>query len=508
MEPGTIPAAITSGEAGFRVLFEEIPVPLYRTTPSGRIIAANRALAELLGFDSIDELLDRNALEFFVAPAERDRSGAILEKESVVNGFEEELIRKDGVRIWVADSSRIIRDEKGEVVCYEGALIDITQRRRAEVHLSARARQQWAVAELGQLALAGTPLPQVFTDAAKSVRRVLAVDAARIRVSGEEVAISGVIPAGDHVLADASGNGGSSVEGASWSAVGGGSGGMRVPLVGADGVIGILTAYSSRPRQFARDDANFLQAVGNVLAAAVESAHSRDRLEELVRSKDEFLAGVSHELRTPLTAVVGFASELRRTWSQVEESAKVAMIDTIATQSQEMADIIEDLLVASRADLGALHLQVGPVRLMEQVGHVLDGFPRSDSSRVSFRGRAAVAWADPARVRQILRNLVSNALRYGGPGVEIRVVPGETEVALEVCDDGAGIRSEDREAIFEAYHRAHETQGDQPASVGIGLTVSRQLALLMGGGLDYRYEGQSVFRLVLPAAPDVSAGTD
>jgi signal transduction histidine kinase len=112
----------------------------------------------------------------------------------------------------------------------------------------------------------------------------------------------------------------------------------------------------------------------------------------------------------------------------------------------------------------------------------------------------ATAIADPLRLRQIVRNLASNANRYGGGSIKVRLSRPGRWARLEFHDNGTGIDPEDRQRIFLPYQRAHQRYG-QPASVGLGLTVSRQLAELMGGSLDYeRIDGWSCFVLVLPAA--------
>jgi signal transduction histidine kinase len=103
------------------------------------------------------------------------------------------------------------------------------------------------------------------------------------------------------------------------------------------------------------------------------------------------------------------------------------------------------------------------------------------------------------RLRQILRNLVSNAIRYGGDHIDVGVARANGHIHITVEDDGAGIPEGQWEQVFEPYARAHD-RAEQPSSVGLGLTVSRKLARLMGGDLAYRHEGGSVFDLSLPAA--------
>jgi PAS domain S-box-containing protein len=225
-----------------------------------------------------------------------------------------------------------------------------------------------------------------------------------------------------------------------------------------------------------------------------------EQLEQLVRTKDEFVAGVSHELRTPLTAVVGFAQELRDGLDRFTREDLETLIQLIAEQSIEVADLVEDLLVAARADVDAVAIASEAVELREQVELVLLAWSPEEAARVEKPELTVKAYADPIRLRQILRNLLSNAQRYGGDNIRVELIESGDEVLVRVLDNGDGIPVRDRDRVFEPYFRAHESQG-LTSSVGLGLTVSRQLARLMDGDLSYRYEdGWSAFDLVLPAA--------
>lgn len=224
------------------------------------------------------------------------------------------------------------------------------------------------------------------------------------------------------------------------------------------------------------------------------------RMQEIVADKDRFLASVSHEVRTPLTAILGF-SELLDHADSVEwlaEEERRSMISSIATHAHEVSDLIEDLLVAARADLQQVEVVSEKVDVVDAVSRTLEaggGFTEG----VTFTATAPVyASCDPVRLRQILRNLLTNAERYGGTGVSVAVAELGDRVLVTVADDGPGLPKAEWERIFQAYHRAHATPG-LPGSVGIGLTISRQLAELMGGELKYRHEqGNSVFSLILP----------
>jgi signal transduction histidine kinase len=224
-----------------------------------------------------------------------------------------------------------------------------------------------------------------------------------------------------------------------------------------------------------------------------------ERLEQLVRTKDEFVASVSHELRTPLTAVVGFATELRDHQDELSKEEARAYIDLVSGQAMEVADLVEDLLVAARVDIDTVSVFPEAVAVWEQVDGAIASWPMELANRVSRQGSEVKAYADPIRLRQIIRNLLSNAQRYGGQSIVVAAERVGETVRMIVRDDGPGIPERDRETIFDPYRRAHEGAG-QPLSVGLGLTVSRQLARLMDGDLEYRYaDGWSEFILTIPA---------
>ena len=235
----------------------------------------------------------------------------------------------------------------------------------------------------------------------------------------------------------------------------------------------------------------------NALAALEES---NARLEQLVRSKDEFVASVSHELRTPLTAVLGLAEELRDHADNFTARERADLRDVIAVQAREVAAIVEDLLVAARADIGAVAVIAEPCDVGVALDEVLAVLEPGLDVAVSVEGEV-VALADRGRCRQVVRNLITNALRYGGPNVKLDAWSNGESAHLAVRDDGRGLSGEDAARVFEPYESAHHER-TQPASIGLGLTVSRQLARLMEGDLVYyARDGWSTFELTLPLAP-------
>ena len=176
-----------------------------------------------------------------------------------------------------------------------------------------------------------------------------------------------------------------------------------------------------------------------------------------------------------------------------------------------MSDIVEDLLVVARADIGKVSIQPAEIELGPEIDSVLRGFADGDRVHIDGRHSGIAVWADRTRLRQVVRNLISNALRYGGREVVIGLVDDGTGVAaIEVADSGTSITTEIAEELFEPYRHTAQVEG-RPPSIGLGLTVGRKLAQLMGGDLGFvARDGWTVFRLELPAvgASMVAEGFD
>lgn len=222
----------------------------------------------------------------------------------------------------------------------------------------------------------------------------------------------------------------------------------------------------------------------------------RAKLRELVASKDEFVATISHELRTPLTAVVGLAHELQGRLGDFSNDEIEEFASLLVAESSDIADIVEDLLVVARADVGSLSLDRRDVDIKSVVHSATNDL--MDAGDVARPDASLIVHADPLRLRQIIRNLVVNAVRYGGERVRVVTASDGATVSVEVRDNGPALPIGDREKIFEAYRRAATVAGT-PGSMGLGLTVSRRLARLMDGDVSYDHDGaEAVFALRLP----------
>ena len=256
-------------------------------------------------------------------------------------------------------------------------------------------------------------------------------------------------------------------------------------------------------REWSRDEVQTLWRAADMIGAYWRRQEDAVTLRNMNESKDKLLASVSHEIRTPLTAIVGLSEEIAANRSNLGGEELEELNSIIAVQSRELAELVEDLLIASRADFGNLSIRPEEVDLGEQVERVLQGVRESNptAKHINFEGESVSAWADPLRVRQIIRNLVTNAIKYGGHRIVISVWGTDDTAQIAVADDGAGVPEAEANLIFERYYRGADSP-TQPGSVGIGLAVSRQLAEMMQGSLAYvPGSHHHRFELSLPLSP-------
>jgi signal transduction histidine kinase len=222
-------------------------------------------------------------------------------------------------------------------------------------------------------------------------------------------------------------------------------------------------------------------------------------LEALDTEKRDFLASISHELRTPLAAVLGFATELADSWDVFQPEEARSLVRLIASQSADIASIVDDLLTVTRLEAGTMSVYPTRVEVAPILADMVETLGRESGREIEWHGDAVV-WADPTRLRQIVRNLITNAIRYGGTEIEVGVYSEGSMAAVDVRDSGGPIPPNRVETMFDPFDRT-DNGGRTPNSVGLGLAVARSLARLMRGDLSYRYDRGSVFHLVLPGAP-------
>ncbi len=481
-EPGQGVAA----DVAFRAAFDHASVGMAVASNSGHFIKVNPALGNMLGHPA--ESLA--GVHFSEITHPDDVATGMETMRSLASGhldaarWEKRYVHRDGHTVWAELRIAPVRGDAGGVEFFVAEMEDVTARRESEAaHEASEDRFRRAF----ETAAAGVALVSV------SDGRLLRVNPAGCAMLGyterelQALTIQDVTAPEDREESMARFRRVVTGEVPTSRA--------RLRYLRKDG----STAHSIVSTALMRDlDGRPLHLVANVVDIS-EQVEAQEELSAMLASKDEFIASVSHELRTPLSAVVGFAQLLRNEMSSFSREEQMEMLERISEQSADLSNIVEDLLVAARADGGTLSVARVCIDLRAQAEQVLESMG-SGSSRVSISGGRTESVADPVRVRQIVRNLVSNALRWGGDEVRISVERRESTAHMVVADNGPGIPPEERERIFEPFHRAGENR-ELAASVGLGLAVSSQLAVLMGGELGYDYEsGMSVFELTLPGS--------
>jgi PAS domain S-box-containing protein len=236
---------------------------------------------------------------------------------------------------------------------------------------------------------------------------------------------------------------------------------------------------------------------------------ARAEAEEANRLKDEFLATVSHELRTPLTAILGWAHMLRG--GQLEGEGAGKALETIERNARSQAQLIEDLLDVSRIVTGKLRLDVVPVSPHSFIDAAVEAVrPAADAKGVRLQKvidtGVGVVMGDPARLQQVVWNLLTNAVKFTPRGgrVQVRLERVNSSVEMAVSDTGAGIDPEFLPHVFERFRQADQRTTRRHGGLGLGLSIVRHLVELHGGSVraDSGGEGTgSTFTVMLPVAP-------
>jgi signal transduction histidine kinase len=220
-------------------------------------------------------------------------------------------------------------------------------------------------------------------------------------------------------------------------------------------------------------------------------------LVNLIRFRSNFLASLSHELRTPLTAVIGYADMLSDPDPDLDDAARQTMVRDMTDQAWNLAATVEDLLAVARAELGDLMVASVSVNIAANVAQVLESMGER-GEHVSVVGDTGISGiGDPAKFRQVMRNLVSNALAHGAEPLRVEIDASAANAIARVVDAGLGLPDELTESAFNQYTIGEG--GGTPGGIGIGLWICRELTSLMGGYLEYRREDdETVFEVAIP----------
>jgi PAS domain S-box-containing protein len=465
-------------EAEHRDLVEHAVEGVFRTTPAGRFLMANQALATMLGYETPAQLLAERtdlAHQHYVLPAERERFQRLLEANDVIRGFEYEAYRRDGTTVWLRAHVRLVREPDGTACYYEGTVEDITERKQAERLLDLRARQQAAVARLGEAAVSGEAIPTLIQCAAALVGDTLDVEFAAVfelRPDGDLLLRAGIgwrAGAVPLVLDDWRSGPHATPPHLAQTGI---RSGITVIIGPTDRPYGVLAAHSAEHRGFTVDDVNFLHGIAAILAAAI------------VRQRGD-------EVRAHLLARAISAQEEERTRIARElhdETGQALAVILLGLGNLEHADTLEeahklthrlrDVTTQTVRDVGRLARGLRPATL-DELG-LLSALQRYGEELGASHHLAVRISGDrlarfPADVETTLYRIVQEALtnvarhaRACSAEVSIRRESGVVHVTVR--DDGAGF---DVSSVLEL----------SASRRSLGLMGMRERASLLGGSL-------------------------
>jgi signal transduction histidine kinase len=263
---------------------------------------------------------------------------------------------------------------------------------------------------------------------------------------------------------------------------------MIVPLRTRQGTVGALTFVAAESgRHFSPTDLQFAETVADRAAVSIENAKAYEDARHANQLKDEFLATLSHELRTPLNAILGYARMLRI--GAISDDRRDDALEVIERNSGMLAQIVEDILDVSRIISGKLRLTVQAVDARSIAGDALATVAPAAARkgvRVSSRVDPAVTviLADPDRLRQVLWNLLANAVKFTQPTgtVDLIISPiPDGGVEISVVDTGVGIPREILPFIFERFRQGDSGSIREHGGLGLGLSIARNIVEMHGG---------------------------
>jgi signal transduction histidine kinase len=296
---------------------------------------------------------------------------------------------------------------------------------------------------------------------------------------------------------------------------------LAVPVLREERVIGVINLESDEVGAFGEQDEALAMRLADHAAIAIENARLYEQIRQANESKSEFVDTISHELKAPMTIIKGYAELVQLTLAERLSEQDLRLLEIIMANVEQMESLINDLLELARLESGSLRLRREPTLLRAVLGEVMAGFRHALDEQ-----ELAVSWtvprdlppvdADPARLSQILTNLVSNAVKYSAHGGKIEVVAercgsdggdgecaqGGAWVRCTVRDSGVGISSEDQARLFERFFRANHPFVRKQPGTGLGLSITKALVEMHGGRIGFQSElGRgSTFWFTLPAA--------
>jgi PAS domain S-box-containing protein len=485
-------------------IFENAIEGIFLSTPEGRFLAVNPAMAHKFGYQSPQELMASVTdigRTLYVDPDRRNELIRLMEAQGYVWEFESQVYGKTGTIIWISENARIVRDAHGNRY-YQGFVIDITDRKRAEQALLVRARQQAVVAEFGQRALAGNDLTTLMHEAAEYVAQTLGVEFSKLlELLPDRTAF--LLRAGvgwrDGLIGQAMVSAGTDSQ-AGYTLHSGGPvivndlptetrfrgptllhehgviSGMSVIIQTQERPFGVLSAHTATARTFTQDDVNFLQSVANVLAMAMQRKQAEQQLRE---SREQLHSLSSHLLSVREEERSAIAREIHDEFAQALTGLKMDLSwlaarlppnqPALFEKARTMATLIDSTVQSVRKIVGKLRPglldDLGLVAALEWYAH---DFQTRTGMQCKFTSCVPDLHLDRERataVFRIFQESLTNVARHANASrvtAKLNVVSGD--LILEIKDNGRGI-----------------TDGELANPKSFGLLGMRERAYLLGG---------------------------
>jgi len=469
-------------EEMYRSIFENAIEGIFQTTPSGQYLSVNPALATMYGYDSVQDLvagLTKIENQLYVDPNRRGEFIKIMAEHGTVRGFESEIYRKDRTTMWISENARAVKDASGNILYYEGMVEDITERMRLQ-------------AELHESEQCLSALINNIDDSIWSIDthyRLLTFNAVFAHTFEEQYHTH--IKAGDVILDHLP---------AEWRA-------EDIALYdralsGEKFIIERRYQYEAEERYY-EISYNPIRTNDEISGVAVFSKDITERqrahialqqamvaAESSNRLKSEFLANMSHEIRTPMNGVIGMTDLLLMT-DLTHEQREFAR--TVRISGESLLVVINDILDFSKIEAGKLDLEITDFDLREAIDSTMDLL----AAQAHSKGLELAAFirpevplelrGDPGRLRQVVNNLVGNAVKFTAQGEVVVTVsrvsetPTHARLRFEVRDTGIGIDEKGQQRLFKAFSQADGSTTRKYGGTGLGLAISKKLVELMNG---------------------------
>ena len=287
---------------------------------------------------------------------------------------------------------------------------------------------------------------------------------------------------------------------------------IAAPLLHGAQAFGMISLVRREPQAFKSQELELVGLLGRLVASAVQNIRAYEAehrtVEELRRLstlRADFVSLVSHELRAPMASVVGSAQTLLLRWRELTPDQRDSFLGLISSETDRLAVLVGDVLDTSRIEAGTFTYRFDDVDLGELVRDSVAGISLAqDEVRVGadVRGEMPRVRGDRDRLQQVLTNLLDNAVKYSPAGEEVKVTAFQvdSQLQIEVADQGPGIPSDQKRLIFEKFGRGHSAGSPGKPGTGLGLFIARSIAEAHGGSLEVSSAPDlgATFTLTLP----------